>query len=93
MTEPTYTLSWILPFVRQSLKGVGNSEYRNYVQGLWSAQEKAQVPGVVGPTPYRPHLGQVFLFDQAPHELRTVAIEAFFYLFHNGYTTPEPSNN
>ena len=93
MTQEPYTLSWILPFVRQSLKGVGNFDYRNYVQGLWNVLEKAQVPGVVRAAPFQPHLGQTFLFDQAPHDLRTVATEAFFYLFHHGYITPEPSNN
>lgn len=91
MTTPTYTLSWILPFVRQALTGVSNFEYRNYVQQLWPHLEKAQVPGIVRTPPdqiYPP--GQVFRYDQAPHELQVLTTEAFFYLFHHGYITPAP---
>lgn len=90
MTAPTFTLSWILPFVRQSLRGVGNFEYRTYVQQLWAHLEGARVPGVTRATPLQMQLGQVFLYDQAPHELRLLATEAFFYLFHNGYITLGP---
>lgn len=90
MTEPAYTLSWILPFVRQSLKATSNFEYRNFVQQLWTELEKAQVPGIVRTPPHQAHSGQVFQYHQAPHDLRILIPEAFFYLFHNGYITPAP---
>jgi hypothetical protein len=90
MTAPVFTLSWILPFVRQSLKGVGNFEYRTYVQRLWMHLEQAKVPGVIRATPLQMQLGQVFLYDQAPHELLFLVTESFFYLFHNDYITLGP---
>ncbi len=90
MTKPVYTLPWILPFVRQSLKATSNFEYRNFVQQLWTELEKVQVPGIVRTPPLQMHSGQVFLYDQAPHDLRVLTTEAFFYLFHNGFITPAP---
>jgi hypothetical protein len=90
MTEPVYTLSWILPFVRQALKATSNFEYRNFVQQLWAELEKAQVKGIVRTPPLQIYSGQIFQYDQAPHELRVLTTEAFFYLFHSGFITPAP---
>jgi hypothetical protein len=88
MSHPTYTLPWILPFVRQAMKPMGNLDYRTFYANLWMELEKAQVPGVVRPQfPAQ----EAFEYNQASHELRAVANEAFFYLFRNGYMTPEPS--
>lgn len=88
MTKPEYTLSWILPFVRQALKGTGNLEYHNYLQAVWSVLEKAQVPGVVRNQPHEMFYG-VYQYHQAPPELRNVTAEAFFYLFRSGYIAPQ----
>jgi hypothetical protein len=93
MATPTYSLSWILPFVRQSLRGRGNFSYDNFVWGLWPELEKAGVPGVVRTPPDRMYLLQPYDYSQAPHELRRVTTEAFYYLFHNGLTMPEPPQN
>ncbi len=90
MTTPTYTIPWILPFVRQALRGTGDLEYKNYLYALWAVLEKAQVPGIVRTPPEQMYSGQAFRFDQAPHDLQLLATEAFFYLFHNGYITPGP---
>ncbi len=90
MTQTIYTLSWILPFVRQSLRTTSNFEYRNFVQQLWTELEKAQVPGIVRTPLLQMQSGQVFQYEQTPHELRVLTTEAFFYLFHNGFITPVP---
>ena len=89
MTKPSYPLPWILPFVRTALKSANTFEYRTYVSALWSALEAAQIPGVIRIPPHQSFSGQVFQYDQAPHELRQVTTEAFFYLFHKGYITPD----
>jgi hypothetical protein len=89
MTQPGYTLSWILPFVREALKTAGNFQYRNYANNLWTVMERANVPGIERP-PQPNSMQQLFLHDQIPHALRLVTTEAFFYLFHNGYITPAP---
>jgi hypothetical protein len=93
MTEPAYTLSWILPFVRQSLKATSNFEYRLFVQQLWSELERAKVPGITRTALLQMHSGQVFQYDQAPQELRSLTAEAFFYLFHNGFICPVPPDD
>jgi hypothetical protein len=76
--------------VRQSLRGRGNFSYDGFVWGLWGELEKAGVPGV-NRIPYeRNYLNQPYDYAQTPHELRSVATEAFYYLFHRGFTIPEP---
>ena len=92
MATTAYTISWILPFVRQALRGVGNFQYRNYIHRLWPVLETAHVPGIVRTPPEQNFSGQPFRFDQAPPELQLAATEAFFYLFQNGYITPAPSD-
>lgn len=87
---PTFTISWILPFVRQALKGVGDFRYRDYIYRLWPVLENAQVKGVIRTPPEQNFSNQPFRFDQAPRDLQLAATEAFFYLFRNGYITPAP---
>jgi len=40
MTQPTYSLSWILPYVRRALNGVGNLNFNQYLGNLWSQLEQ-----------------------------------------------------
>jgi hypothetical protein len=42
MTEQTYTLAWILPYVRQALKGKSSFEFRTYANALFIQFEKAE---------------------------------------------------
>ncbi len=93
MTKPSYTLPWILPFVRTALRHTGNFEYRHYVTALWSALEAAKIPGVIRTPANLSFSGQVFQYDRAPHELHQVTTEAFYYLFHKGYITPDPPDS
>jgi hypothetical protein len=93
MTTATYSLSTILPFVRQSLRGRGNFSYDHFVWGLWTELERAGTPGVVRTPPERNFSGQVYDYEHAPYELRRVTTEAFYYLFHSGFTMPEPPGN
>src|SRR5712664_704742 len=57
---PDYSLSWILPFVRQSLQGCGDFSYDNFIWGLWPELEKAGVPGVVKTPPERMYSNQPY---------------------------------
>jgi hypothetical protein len=93
MATPAYTLGWILPFVRESLRGRGNFSYDNFVWGLWPVLEKAGVPGIEKTPPERSFSGQPYVYGEAPHDLRHATTEAFYYLFHNGFTIPEPPPN
>ena len=88
MTEQNYTLAWILPYVRQALKGTSNFEYRNYADALCFQLEKAGVKGIVRCQQPQVYARQ-FEYDQMPHDLRALVSEAFFHFFHKGYITPE----
>lgn len=90
MTEPEYTLGWILPFVRQAFKQTSEFNYKRFVDLLWTELEKAQVPGIVRASQYEMNSGQIFRFDHALNELRVSTNEAFFYLIRNGYIVPKP---
>src|SRR5713101_1091816 len=92
-TTPDYSLSWILPFVRQSLRGRGNFSYENFVWGLWPELENAGIPGIVKTPPERMYTLQPYDYAAAPYQLRIAVAEAFCYLLHNGFTIPEPPNN
>lgn len=89
MTQPTYSLSWILPYVRRALHGVGNLNFNQYLSNLWLQLEKDQIADAQRQTI---HTGQAGLinWDGAPTGLRNAATEAFFYLFRNGFISPQP---
>jgi hypothetical protein len=88
-----YTLSWILPFVRESLRGRGNFNFDHFIDGLWTVLEKTGVPGIVRHPPHRGYSGTAFDSTQAPHQLRAVAAESFYYLIQNGFVIPGPPTN
>jgi hypothetical protein len=88
-TPQSYTLSWILPFVRQALKGSSNFEYRTYANAVLYQIENAQVEGVARFPQGAYSGGQVFQYDQVPQKLRDLMTEAFFHLFHKGYFAPD----
>ena len=87
---PDYSLSWILPFVRQSLRGVSNFSYDNFVTIVWTELERIGIPGIARTPVERSSTLQKYEYSKAPHALRVATSEAFYYLLHNGFTTPEP---
>ena len=90
MAKNTFTLTWILPYVRQGLKQTDNFEFRTYANALFTELEKANTLGVVrlpqGSPSY--HGGQIFDYQTMPRDLRNLVTEAFFHLFHKGYIAP-----
>jgi hypothetical protein len=89
MTQPMYSLSWILPYVRRALNGVGNLNFNQYLGNLWSQLEKDQIADAKRQTIHTGQAGQIN-WDGAPSGLRNAATEAFFYLFRNGFISPQP---
>ena len=85
MGHDSYTLAWILPYVREALKQTSNFEYRTYANALFFQLEKAQVQGVARFPLGSYWGGQTFQYEAMPAELREVASEAFFHLFHKGF--------
>jgi hypothetical protein len=92
-TIPDYSLGWILPFVRESLRGRSEFSFDNYIDVLWQVLEKTDVPGIEKTSPLRGYTGTSYDFVQAPHQLRVVATEAFYYLIHNGFAVPGAPTN
>lgn len=88
MTQNTFTLAWILPYVREALKQTSNFEFRTYAIALFMQLEKAQVNGVARFSPGSYSGGQMFQYDAMPAELRALVSEAFFHIFHKGYIAP-----
>jgi hypothetical protein len=89
MTQPMYSLSWILPYVRRALNGVGNLNFNQYLGNLWSQLEKDQIADAQRHTIHTGQAGQIN-WEGAPSGLRNAATEAFFYLFRNGFISPQP---
>lgn len=93
MATQNYTLPWILPFVRESLRGRGNYSFDNFIDGLWPFLASAGVPGIEKYPPHRGYSGTTYDFAQAPPEVRNVATEAFYYLIHAGLVIPGAPTN
>jgi hypothetical protein len=87
-TTPDYSLSWILPFVRESLRGRSNFSFENYIDGLWRVFETVGVLGIEKNSPLAGYSGTTYNFSQAPNQLRVSAAEALFYLIHSGFIIP-----
>ena len=92
MIAPDYSLAQILPYVRESLRGRGNFNYVAFVSGLWQVLERVGVPGVKATAGIN-YSGIPYDYTLAPFELRSVTTEAFYYLFHNGFTVPNPPDS
>jgi hypothetical protein len=88
MAQDTYTLAWILPYVRQALRQTSNFEFRTYANALFAQLEQAQVPGIARFQLGQYSGGQTYQYDAMPHELRALVSEAFFHIFHKGYIAP-----
>jgi hypothetical protein len=88
MARDTFTLTWILPYVREALKQTSNFEFRTYANSLFFQLEKAQVNGVVRFPLGSYSGGQTFQYEAMPADLRALVSEAFFHLFHKGYIAP-----
>jgi hypothetical protein len=88
MAQDTFTLAWILPYVREALKQTSNFEFRTYANALFMQLEQAQVNGVARFPPGSYTGGQTFQYAAMPADLQALVSEAFFHLFHKGYIAP-----
>ena len=81
--------------MRESLRERSEFDFLSYADLLWRVLESAHVPGIAKhDSAYRVvNDGTTYDFSQAPHQLRVVANEAFFYLIHNGMAVPGPATH
>jgi hypothetical protein len=92
VTTSDFSLSWILPFVRKSIRGHSTCSYDNFIWRLWEVLERAGVPGIVKTPPEKAHTLQPYVYTEAHHQLRFAAADAFSYMLQNGFIIPEPPN-
>lgn len=92
-TTPDYSLSWILPFVRESLRERGNFSFDGFVDGLWPVLGNAGVSGIEKHPPTRGYSGTTYDWSQAANQLRVVTCESFYYLIQNGFVIPGAPTN
>src|SRR6267378_2228388 len=91
--SPNYDLSWILPYVRESLRGPGNLSFDSYMEGLWDVLHRTEIKGVENRGAHQGYAGTSFNFDAAPQDLKLAAIEAFAYLEHSRFVLRAPPTN
>jgi hypothetical protein len=90
MATSEFDLSWILPYVRESLRGRGNLSFDSYMEGLWDVLHRAGIKGVEKRGAHQGYAGTSFNFDAAPRDLKLAAFEAFAYLEHNRFVLRPP---
>jgi hypothetical protein len=92
-TTAEYSLSWILPLVRESLRERSNFTFDNYIEGLWQVFERIGLPGVQKKSALSGYTGSAYDFSTASYDLRFAATEAFFYLVRSGLIIPGAPTN
>ena len=98
MTKPPfkYSLTSILPFVRQSLSGMDaytRLKFVDFANRLWTTLETGHIQGVHRNPPGKGFDASLFEFGRSPSELRFAATEAFNYLHAAGFTMLIPEGN
>jgi hypothetical protein len=89
MQDTDYTLSWILPFVRDALKEASNFTFDEFADAVWRILDNAGNTGVHQYSPNQMGLsGNIYNFEQSPHELRVAFTEALYYLISSGFIMP-----
>jgi hypothetical protein len=89
-----FDLPWILPYVRESLRGRGNLSFDGFVDGVWSVLERAGTGKGIEKTPiHQGYTGRQYNFDAAHLDIKNAAVEAFYYLEQNRFILRPPPTN
>ena len=74
-----FDLPWILPYVRESLRGRSNFNFDEFIDGVWTLLERAGAgKGIEKPSIYQGHTGRKYNYESAPPDIRNSATEAFY---------------
>jgi hypothetical protein len=93
VTTTNYTLEWLLPYVRDAMRGTGNFEYRTYADAVMGKLHGASVPGIDKRDYFQVSTGRPFDEQKVPWPIMQLLAEAFFYLFRHGYIAPAAGDN
>jgi hypothetical protein len=90
---PEYNLAWILPYVRESLRGRGNMSFDGFVDGVFQVLERLGTPTIAKTPIHQGYTGRAYNFDAAHMDIRNAVTEAFYYLEQNRFTLRPPPTN
>ncbi len=86
-----FDLSWILPYVRESLRDRSYLNFDQFIDGVWTVLDRAGVgKGIEKPPITQGYTGRQYNHDAAHPDIRTAATEAFYYLEQNRFILQGP---
>jgi hypothetical protein len=89
-----FDLSWILPYVRESLRGRGNLTFDGFADGVFAVLERVGVgKGIEKRPSSMGYTGYAYNFDAAHPDIRLAVTEAFSYLEQNRFILRPPPTN
>jgi len=86
-----FDLPWILPYVRESLRGRGNFSFDGFADGIFAVLEKVGAGKGIEKRPQNMgYTGYTYNFDAAHPDIRLAVTEAFYYLEQNRFILRPP---
>jgi hypothetical protein len=82
--EPDFNLSWILPYVRESLRGRGNLNFDSFVDGVFHVLARANVPTIQKSAPPQ-STQRPYNLNAVRQDIKVAVTEAFLYLEQNRF--------
>ena len=89
--EPELNLSWILPYVRESLRGRGNLTFDTFVDELMKVLGRANVPSVKE-SAFPQSTRRQYDLNALHQNIKIAITEAFHYLEQNRFILHQPND-
>lgn len=94
MSQANYSVERVLQLIRISYRaGMGEPDYRYFLQRLWKQLELLNDPAIVKPAANSSYFDNAERYRRAPQELHASATQAFLYLLNHGYIYPKPTDD
>jgi hypothetical protein len=84
----TYDLPWVLPYVRQPLRGKDNLTFDEFADGVYELLERVETPTVEKPSPFAGYSGRTYNEAGIHADIRIAVTEAFYYCQQNRLSPP-----
>jgi hypothetical protein len=89
MATTKFDLSWILPYVRESLRGRGNLNFDSFVDGVFGVLSLANVPSIQKSAPPQ-SMRRPYILNAVHQDIKIAVTEAFYYLEQNRFILEQP---
>jgi hypothetical protein len=87
-----FDLSWILPYVRESLRGRGNLNFESFVDGVLPALARANVPSIEKAA-FPQSTRRPYDVNAIRNDIQVALTEAFYYAEQNRFILQQPYDN